>query len=161
MASYKTNTPCRPTFAPEPVPADSKMACVLKLAKDTPTPLYKKFLVKMGHRIITGAKSMKDLGFSEKTAVDAGSGFMVANDNNTMLAHHIFVLDKGLFAHLLNKVTKLITTKVIPNKDHLCIMNWPYEWVHDSFTPYTEDGEILIDNQTWDAEEKYASVMLN
>jgi len=160
MASRKI-TLSRPTFEPEVVPVDSKMACVLKLAKDAPTPFYKKFLVKMGHRIITDAKSMKDLGFSEQTAVDAGRGFMVANDNNTEHARHIFELDEGLFAHLLNKVSKLITTKTIPNKDHLCIMNWPYEWVYYTFAPYDEEGEVcLLGKPAMDAVVNYTNVMM-
>lgn len=106
----------RPIYVAEELPIDSRLNCLVMLAEVVPHPLRKE-LIAGGHNIITRAKSMKDLGYSDKTYID---GF--PNFHNRHLTSKIFVCDQGLYIHLLNKITRLITNGVLSRKDHLGII---------------------------------------
>ena len=95
---------------------DSRLNCLVMLAEVVPSTLRKE-LIAGGHNLITRAKSMKDLGYSDKTYVD---GF--PNFHNRILTSKIFVCDQGLYAHLLNKVTILTNNGTLSRKDHLGIV---------------------------------------
>ena len=101
---------------------------------------------------------MKDLGYSEKTYIDHGH-YLDTNNNNYQLTLNVLECDEGLYAHLLNKVSKLVTSKTLPNKDHLGIMNWLCECVYDAACPYDEDM-VLLGRPAEDAVVNYTNVMM-
>ena len=153
----------RPTFVSEDLPADSRLNCLVMLIGMV-SPTMRKSLIKMGHQLISTAKSMKDLGFSEMTYVTQRvglCGLTTGNTNNFELTLKVLECDEGLYAHLLNKVSKLVTSKILPRKDHLGIMNLPYEWVYDTLYPMDEEGETcLLGRPAVDAVVNYTNVML-
>lgn len=161
-AATKSNVvaPSRPTFVSEDIPVDSKLNCLVMLAKVV-SPAVRATLIKEGHKLISSAKSMKDLGYSEKTYIEGPRGTRTANSNNYDLTLKVFQCDEGLYAHLLNKVSKLITSKTLPNKDHLGIMNWTYEWVCDALYPHDEEtGFCHLGRPAVDAVGSYCCVMM-
>jgi hypothetical protein len=158
-ATTKTTIPSsRPTFVPEDLPADSRLNCLVMLAKAV-SPAVRTSLIKEGHKLISSAKSMKDLGYSEKTYIDHGY-YLENNNNNYRLTLEVLECDEGLYAHLLNKVSKMVTNKTLLNKDHLGIMHYPYNWVYDVLCPYDEDG-VLLGRPAIAAVTNYVGVMMD
>ena len=130
----------RPTFVSEDIPVDSKLNCLVMLAKVV-SPAVRATLIKTAHQFISSAKSMKDLSYSEKTYIDYGPCVgLVTNNNNYELTLKVLKCDEGLYAHLLNKVSKLVIDGVLPNKDHLGIINRHDDWVYDALSRYDEDS---------------------
>lgn len=161
-AATKSNVVApRPTFVSEDIPVDSKLNCLVMLAKVV-SPAVRATLIKTAHQFISSAKSMKDLGYSEKTHIDYGPCVgLVTNGNNYELTLKVLKCDEGLYAHLLNKVSKLVTSKTLSNKDHLGIMNWSREWVYDALYPHDEDtGMSHLGHPAVYAVVNYTNVML-
>jgi hypothetical protein len=153
----------RPTFVSADLPADSRLNCLVMLFSVV-SPTMRKSLIKMGHQLISTAKSMKDLGFSEMTYVTWRVGLCdltTGNTNNYQLTLKVLMCDEGLYAHLLNKVSKLVTSKVLSRKDHLGMMDCHREWVRDDLYPMDKAGETcLLGRPAVDAVVNYTNVMM-
>lgn len=162
-AATKTITRSRPIFVSEELPEDSKLNCLVMLAKVVSADVRRK-LIKEGHKFISSAKTMKDLGYSEMTYCKRGSGhgtYFGTNTKNYRLTLMVLECDEGLYAHLLNKVSKMILDRTLTNKDHLGIWNVYLEWVYDALYPADESGEeCRLGRAAVDAVVNYSNVMM-
>ena len=133
-------------------PASSKLNHLIDLAKVVPA--IREDTIKMAHVLISNAKSMADLGYSEKIYNEIPDV-----KNNYGFTVKILKSDEGLCAHLLNKVSKLIRDGVLSNEDHLCIMDWPRKWVFGDMYPMF-NNTVLLDGQAISAVVNYANLMM-
>ena len=158
-AATKTIAPSRPVFVPEELPKDSKLDCLMKLTKVV-SPEMRRKLIKEGHKLISSAKSMTDLGYSETLYIDKGH-YIDTNTNNYRLTVDVLECDEGLFAHLLNKVTKLINVEGLPRDDHLGIMYWPRGGVYNALYPCDDSDVCLLGKPAMAAVANYTNAMTN
>lgn len=151
-----TITPTPPAWPAEHHPALSKLNNLLDLAKVVPA--IRKNAIETAHELITSATSMADLGYYTKIPGVSLRADMLSNYELTV---KVFKCDEGLYAHLLNKVAKLIREGAIPNEDHLFIMDWSRGWVRgDLYPTFGDSGVCLLERPAIAAVVNYTNLMM-
>lgn len=134
----------RPTFK---VPAhcpESGLQCVVTLAKLMKTAEARAQLIQMAHTLIRNSETMEELGYTTTTPRE--------------LTMSVKALDEGVYAHLLNKVAKLIRSKSVTAFDPLSILE--HHWLCDEAWPMDSEGNPLLDGALYWASKNYAFALL-
>jgi len=77
------------------------------------------------HKLISAAEWYYDLGYSP-VYYPRKRKYARGGRRNHIISKFVLAKDKGVFAHLLNKMAKLMREKKIPAADHLGLMKVPH-----------------------------------
>lgn len=107
---------------------------VAELSDAMMTPSAKQFtlLVKLCHNLISSATTMEQLGFLRVDARDVVPSDRTRKErHNSRIVDALYDLDLGVFIHLVNKATRIVSKHISANDwdgfipDYLNILEWP------------------------------------